>query len=428
MNQLAPDLKDESQQQPLGTWRYDYSSKSLVEEVGETKYIYGSWGHLFGCWKTTPDGNETREIIPFWQFMDLNGVWLDSDIDFRRRFPDFNQPRSLKGCRHERAAFVAYLSTIPRSIRSLVAPFNRYSWFLLDLIWQVPKFARFLDREIQINSGQFIIATLALANAYSFSRKNRREIAELMMTKKRSELLFALEKNIKPSLFLKIVNRLRNTYHYNPEFYRHLAKATNCPKRARILTHEQNPRHDFVVALSYLPDELLQTHTIRYFCDNWENECVVQDVMDLLDMVSPEIRARVADSLNSAKSIEDTERLMHRWSNDLVNIVDFPAPPLPAHKDLRPLLSLKAMKNEAFDMRNCLADMIHEVVSGLYYYYHWYGPEPVTLCLHCNDSTTNKTWTFHHAAGYKNKELPVEQIKYLRGLVNNLASPEIHPR
>ena len=212
MMQTGLDLAESKPVTKAVPWRYQYSDKSLVEEVHDTRYIYGNWDHLFGCWKQETNSKQPTEIIPHWLLIDENGVWVQSDEAFQLKFPKIGARQSTKWKHQERAAFIAYISSIPRSIRSLVAPFGQYSWILLDMIWQMPKFKKFLDQEIRINHGQYIVAVLALAKVRDITRGARRQIALDIMQTKRKLVIDSLVTSSKTSMFIKFLPKVINIY------------------------------------------------------------------------------------------------------------------------------------------------------------------------------------------------------------------------
>ena len=61
----------------IETWKYRFTKSAMVEELGSTRYIYGLWDKLFGCWKVDTRTSRPCEIIPTWPPLNLNGVWRD---------------------------------------------------------------------------------------------------------------------------------------------------------------------------------------------------------------------------------------------------------------------------------------------------------------------------------------------------------------
>ena len=426
MEQLPLDLRDDAQQQPPGMWRYDYSAKSLTEQVGGLQYVYGSWEHLFGCWEKPVIGSQAQEIIPDWDIMDENGVWQDSIVAFRARFPNVNLQRSLKWRRHERAAFAAYLSSIPRPIRSLVAPYGPYTWLLLDMIWQVPAFARFLDQEIRTNNAQFVMAVLALANAFKLSRNPRRELTIKLMTDKRKELLSDLGSTNNPGPFLKALDRV-SAHWCSADFYRDLLQMFDDPKRAKILSHERNIDVNMVLRLKNVPEELLFYPFISLAQSRRCGTGCLLTILHYFVALPQREKLRVRNAFKHATNEDDILRLGERWAARVYEYVKYPKPPLAPHPALTPLSTPKMMSYEARTMRNCLVDMIDSVVDGEGYFYHWDGPEPVTFEIVPERKPWGQLWSLLDAKGFNNKEISVSHKFELKDLIRRQSPVDTHP-
>jgi len=414
------DLPDDREARTAVKWRYQYSPENLVEEVEGLRYVYGSWDHLFGCWQIKEEGRTAREVIPHWRFMDRGGVWKTCEVSFRMRFPKMKVRRSPKWHRQERAAFIAYLSSIPRSIRSLVAPFGQYSWLLLDMIWQVPEFAKFLDQEIRANYGQFVVAVLVLSGASRLSRSRRKDLAGEIMSAKRKKLINSLISVSEGGRVLKVLKRLGDTY-YEPEFYFELASVMNCPKRSHLLSHEKSPKWEFVFGLKRLPDELLAPPMIRVLgARRLQSYRQLRNLINLLEVAPTTVRSRIVDAIRNVGTSEEARRMVKRWEERLSEFISFPEPPLRPHNQLKPLSSPDAMREEAHSMQNCLSELVGDVVSGGVFYYHWEGPEPATVRIRNTNPKGGGQWIFADAAGGKNVRLSDKLVTYLRSLIDNL--------
>ncbi len=418
MEQLPLNLPDDKKAEIIADWRFQYSPKTLIEEVNGQRYVYGSWDHLFGCWQQMPDGKAAREVIPHWMIINERGVWRSSDIDFRMRFPEISVRRSSKWHRQERAAFIAYLSSIPRSIRTLVAPFGQYSWILLDLIWQVPRFAKFLDQEIRVNYGQFVIAVLVLSRASCLPRSARKVLAGQIMSAKRKKLIENLISVPEAGRVLNILERLGATY-CKPELYFELAALMNCSRRSQLLSHEKSLKWEVIFGLTRLPEELLVPPIIEIIGDGRESYAELRKLIALLAAAHSAPRRRVADSFKNITTPADADRMVIRWNRRLTEYIAFPEPPLNPHNQLTPLSSPDAMRQEGHMMKNCLSELIAAVIFGGFFYYRWEGPEPATVGIRKTKKYGGR-WSFAAAAGVGNKKLPKLTTDYLRSLIDNL--------
>jgi len=426
MEQLPLNFPDDGEETTAVIWHYHYTPKDLVEQVNGLRYVYGSWDYLFGCWLRTRAGGAVREVIPHWKVIDESGVWKTSDVSFRMRFPKITAERTPNWERQERTAFIAYLSSIPRPVRSLVGPFGQYGWLLLDLIWQVPEFAQFLDQEIRTNHGQFVVAALVFSGASRLSRSRRKDLAAEIMSAKRKKLINDLISVPEGGRVLKVLKRLGDIY-YEPEFYFELASVMNCPKRSHLLSHEKSPKSEFVFGLRRLPDELLAPSMIWVLeARRLQSYRQLRNLINLLESVPTTIRSRIVDAIRNVGTREEARRMVRRWEEKLSKFISFPEPPLLPHNQLIPLSSPDAMRQEAHSMQNCLSDLVGDVISGGVFYYHWEGPEPATVRIRNDDLKGQSQWIFADATGARNRKLPKILIDHLKSLIDRLEAEKKH--
>ena len=48
----------------IETWKYRFTKSAMVEDLGQTRYIYGLWEKLFGCWEI--DVKQRAILTPLW--------------------------------------------------------------------------------------------------------------------------------------------------------------------------------------------------------------------------------------------------------------------------------------------------------------------------------------------------------------------------
>ena len=194
-------------------WRYRFAKDGLVEELGNTRYVYGLWHRLFGCWQVNTETGASREIIPTWEILHSNGIWADP---VEVRFPEDNvrAERFSEKWRFEaNAAFAGFFSDIPQRFRCVVGSLGCHQWLALDLIWQCPEFARFLDQELFEASEQYVFACFALAKAQRLPRSGRMSFARSLMHRKRYEFLSEITGIRCTKATLRVLNKLGSAPH-----------------------------------------------------------------------------------------------------------------------------------------------------------------------------------------------------------------------
>ncbi len=162
---------------PPSLWEYSVSSVSLVEQLGNTHFVYGMWSELYGFWEVDPCNNTSREFVPTWTLFDDNGIWLSQAETRNLGNTCLRSMLASEWLFEADAAFAALYSDIPRQIRSLVAPMGQHQAIVLDLIWHEPELASFLDEEIHRKAEQHFLTYLTLTNAGFWNRAERKSQA-----------------------------------------------------------------------------------------------------------------------------------------------------------------------------------------------------------------------------------------------------------
>lgn len=393
-------------------WLYRFEQGTLLEELDGRRYVYGLWDNLFGCWEVDANSHTTGEIVPTWIPLNARGVWRDHlDIRFENaaRFGCLFSPK----WRYEaNAAFAAFFSSIPARIRSVVAPLGRHQWVALDMIWQVPEFAHFLDEEFYNGTQQYILACLALANAASLSRADRRDLATSIMQAKRTELLSNLSGQTVSRKTLRLLYKL-GEHPCDKDVYSGLLNIVNQEYLAKALSHADAIDPVTLELVCGLPENFLIPNLTRIFFDDPEAcrpplpgnnaESTFQTIVDLYPRLSQQWRDRTMSSLATVTDADALIAWSNQWSVRLVAILRFPSPPFKATRHLTPLTTAADMQREGRDMQNCVSEMIGRVVAGEVYFYRAACAEPATVMI---EKSRISGWCFAEAHGFDNQPLP----------------------
>ncbi len=169
---------------PPSLWEYRLSSVSLVEQLGNTHFVYGMWGKLYGFWEVDPSNNTSREFVPTWRLFDDNGIWLSQAETRNLGNTCLMSTLASEWLFEADAAFAALFSDIPRQIRSLVAPMGQHQAIVLDLLCHEPELVSFLDEEIHRKTEQHFLTYLTLTNAEFWNRAERKRLAAQILNSK----------------------------------------------------------------------------------------------------------------------------------------------------------------------------------------------------------------------------------------------------
>ena len=405
--------------------RYRFTKDALVEELGDTRTVYGLWHRLFGCWRVNVETGACREILPTRKVLRPNGVWIDpvavslagtgAGLDChsgRQRF-------------ETNAAFAGFFSDIPQRYRTLVGCLGRHQWLALDLIWQYPEFARFLDQELFEDSRQYVFACFALARADLLSRGPRKAFVKSMMHRRRAEYLSEVAGVPCTRSAVRVLCKLGTTPH-PARVYRAVLEALNNRNAAKALAHVDELAPAAIEALVGLPELLLAPNVIQILRREPASARILSRLLDpdsgsplrllgeLVARAGPEWRRRTLQSLKRVRSFDDLLAWSERWEGRLTEAVRFPRPPVAAGRHLVPLSSAEAMRREALEMRNCLDALVPSVLEGSAYFFHWDGGEPATVMLERDPAAG---WQFHKVLGFDNQPVDDKTDRYIRALV-----------
>jgi len=405
---------------PPSNWSYRLTKDGLIEELGNKRYVYGAWDRFFGCWEIDLETRTSREIIPDWPILNGSGVWVDPEENgWKSREGSIVQPAPR--WRYEaKAAFAGYFSTIPSRTRGLISSLGTYQWLALDLIWQVPAFARFLDQEVFADNEQYIFACFTLSRISWESRKRRRELAQLIMTRKRREFLSELSGSPCRKATIRMLIKLGGEPQ-KKEVYLNLIESMNTPKLAKILSHAKQVTPELITTLNTLPTEFRLPNIPHLLLDQDTEIYALAVLKKIIEQLDPGERGKVADSFRHIRSLDELDDWHSKWGWKFLRHESFPFPPFPGTDRLRPLTNIDALLKEARRMGNCLDTLIEDVLDGGVYFYHWVGPEPATVMLR---SDCQIGWGLYEALGKNN-----EGLKYVtRQLIEETVAEQLEPK
>ena len=410
-------------------WRYRFTKNALVEEFDGIRIVYGLWETLFGCWIVDPVRCRSRENIPTWRPLNQNGIWRDQwDV----RFPAAPVYRGMFSPRwryEANAAFAGYFAGIPQVARSLVASFEHLQWLGLDLIWKESRFAQFLDDELFNEKQQFFFSCCTLADATERSRSWRHEFVTALMTEQRAGLLGRLSGLPCSRATVRALYKL-GSRPCSKDVYRGLINFVNDHPSSKAFRHTDQISPGIINVLEQLPREFLQTNIITILLRDLDFvsgdaagveerlEVSAEHFAGLFSVAPLKLKAAMTDSLRRIRDIDQLFDYMDRWENRLIEVIDFPPPPVQGFENLLvPLSTAAAMREESRQMKNCLADLIPYVLQGKTYFFHWDDFVPATVMF---ENAPEDGWRFYMALGVENEPLPEQAEDRLQSLVDQL--------
>lgn len=153
---------------------FDWRDGDLVERAGNQIFICGAWRRTFGLWVRESRTGVVRELMPTAPILRLAGVWLPG---WHSAVTSEARSRLSNADPNREAVSSAFMSQVPASCRLLAAPFGNYQWLMLDLMNQVPPFAKVLDGLNVIDEMEALAFQMFRQKAFALDRRHRRELA-----------------------------------------------------------------------------------------------------------------------------------------------------------------------------------------------------------------------------------------------------------
>lgn len=422
MEQLALAL-DLPRRGPRLRPRYTVWCDGLIEDLGETRYVYGFWNRLFGCWRIDAETGRSREIVPCQAVLGARGAGTAAAATLEHPVFGADALLDVESRYRASAAFAGYFAEIPSRIRRLVAPMGRYQWIVLDLIWQSPRFARFAEDELYRHRGHYLYACLALGDLVNERRAERRAFATALMTRRRRDLLGEIVGRPVSAALLRALDRLPSTP-CAPRTYQMLVEQFADPAKARVLCHLPTITPAHIRVLDKLPDEAVQGKCVDFLASLDTGPSVAAELARLFERLPEPLRGRATQGLARLDDEAGLARWITRRRRNAEAMTPFPEPPFAGSKRLVPLRSAGALRREARIMNNCLDGMVAGVLGGSVYFYRWSGKTRASVML-VRDG--EGMWRFDSALGSGNTVLDRETRTRIMNDVREAArAAEVH--
>jgi hypothetical protein len=432
MEQLEMDFDSSpGRNAPMGPQRYRFNGNALVVDYADRQLLFGLWDRLHGFWRLNRTGG-SEEVAPphWWRPLNEQGVWSLSE-DAPNSRVDFVPRPGKSNLRYEaNAAFVAYFDAIPRRIRRLVGGLESYQWLALDLIWQVPEFAAFLDDEIHEDRIQYFFTCCVLTNELfavcdvagegTMSRADRRQFAISIMKTRRSEFLTRLSGIKCTKSSLRMLSKLGKRAH-RPECYRALLRAAQEPAAAKVLAHASHINPNGIKTWLALPEPARLPNLLKILMAEPEISDELGAINWQIPMDRSAIRHRMGQSLSKIRTAGQISKWCDRWSKRILGEVEFPKAPFAGYGPLRPLSSGQDMRRESREMRNCLDDLIGTVLWDGAYFYHWGGQQTATVML---QAKSEGGWQVSQILGPGNEDVSDGLVRRITRLVERHVRPQ----
>jgi len=369
---------------------------------------------LHGTWVTDRKTGKSQEIVHDWlPLNDLGTYRADQRPKHEGDFYPF--PRHWLARCEISSAFVAYFNQIPARIRRVVGQLRGHQWLALDLIWQVPEFAWFLDEEIASGRRHYFHACVELAGAERMSRLKRGQFAQTLMSEKRAGVLTGLTGIRHSKRSHRLFSKVTDPEPWQESSYRNLLEIASTSPGAKAFSHAKKIEHEGISYWLSLPLQLKTINLLRLFVsDTSLIEHFNDEVGDIFWNISGDFLQRFRDSLIKITSHDNLFWWPYINLHALISTLPLPQPPIAGSEQLIPLRSSHELRIEALKMHNCLEAEYCNVLSGNRYYFHWDGSEHATVMLERN---SEGEWQFGQILGPRNIKVSRQTRLYVEAMV-----------
>lgn len=368
------------------------------------------------------------ECVPDWIF--LNDAGHGRDPQQSRPCNDGKRARLESDAD---LAFFSYFESIPKSIRSLIAPLGVHQWSALDCINQDPEFCEFVDALQGHNQINYLSACFSLADITRRKRLERnrfardaRSMPRVAFLKKLSEEA-GLDAGIWSGARLRLLYKLSQSLDTRDAVVNFL-NATADPEIARCAAHVRRLSVEGLNAfgairaqwpgIKVLPRtlEVLSVSPVSELIPDWLEEMPAEVPTQNLQSAFNELRyVRDEDEVYLWMAHMDEERILSHYAG-----MPFPKPPISGDNRLVPLTSCSDVEREARRMRNCLRTHIGKVFRREAYFYHWSAMEEATVEL---SRGPDGTWGLTEALARGNRPLSYRERESIEEHVVGLLEP-----
>ena len=395
-------------------WTHKFTLDTLTVDADRWKLAFGLWNKFHGAWITDRETGKSREIIPDWIPLNELGTYGTHPRPFHKG--DFYPfPRNQYAKCKISSAFVAYFDQIPARIRRVVGQLRGHQWLALDLIWQVPEFAWFLDAEITDGRRHYFHACVELSGVERMSRSARRQFAISLMSRRRADFLSGLTGAQHTKKSCRLFAKMLGDEPWPTKSYKEILDIAGTKTGSKALCHAELIDFLGISLWLNLPALLQISNLLRLFVtDSYASMHFVAEIEAIFPRLSDGTLKRVRSSLVTVSDHWTLSTWVDRNLESYLKELPFPKPPVTGNENLLPLSSSDSMRREALSMRNCLDGEIRSVRAGARYYYHWSGSEDATILLEQN---SENDWYFSQVLGLGNEPVSKQTRLYVEAVV-----------
>jgi hypothetical protein len=353
--------------------------------------------------------------LPVWQPLSELGTWCAPERTLLEE-DYFPFPSNWMTCCEVSSSFIAYFDQIPYRIRRVIGQLKGHQWLALDLIWQVPEFAWFLDNEIAEGRRHYFHACVELSGVQMMPRQCRKLFARSLLSKRRSSILSELTGFPNSRKSHRLLGKISGRDPWSALSYFNMMEIASTASGAKALAHAQTIAHEGIAYWQELPCHLKTGNLLRLFASSKTIvDLFYEETADLFWNVSNDVLERLRASLSTITNHESLTGWIDGKFQKLIEIHPLPDPPVRGSSQLVPLDSASGMYIEAHKMGNCLDGDIFSVRAGERYYYHWNGSEPATVLLEQSDSGD---WYFSQILGPGNTGVSRQTRLYAEAIID----------
>jgi hypothetical protein len=425
-----------------------WTRDALIEQCADHTYVYGRWDRLFGSWRRIGEGQIAKAFTPLWPLLDKFGrlaiakantaladEYDEDDEWFLQQFGYYDAVEletwatggfgiadpAITDHAEARHLFQRYADLIPLETRRVAGAFGTWQWIVLSMIRDTPTFQDFLRQELSVSGPGFVAACLALAGADQLNDPERSQLCRDLIFEKRSILVARIAGEHHQRAAARWLHKLEADACSMKQCAELLALVRD-PIKAQVASHM--PRLTFPILwwLLRLPSWVCSVKLVECLAElaTDTKSRRLDDLFTLCrrgELKHPDQRRYIARALRRAKSSEHLLVVLDSLTTHLLSMVPFPPAPFPGDERLQPLTSVRTMRAEGRRMRNCVGQLVREVLDGSHYFYRWEGSELAIVSL---TRGASDSWELGECAGRCNESLTPTTTAQIKAAVRKM--------
>jgi hypothetical protein len=155
-------------------WDYHFDKGVMTEKFCAIERYYGCWDEYFGYWEGIRGNlSSVAMTIPLRPVLKENGLWIKPSETITAETSALSGLDLSQWKQDADAAYAAFFGTIPSWIRRIAAPFDKYQWLVMEMLWHNSRAGRVFEEIFFSKQTQLFYALAAIQQWENTTRDMR---------------------------------------------------------------------------------------------------------------------------------------------------------------------------------------------------------------------------------------------------------------